>query len=459
LSEKTVFELEDFLNNDQKDFLDDYSKKNSLQVLQLKKQFIQDSYDKLSFVTKDNYEIDSKIIEAEQEKDFRISKQIRSLNDSSIVCAKRGYTAPCECGLLNQIPILCGNRKLCPTCNKKYSRKLMKKIYRVLTSVPNSWWAEVVLTYPKKYFDIDNLVKVYPKNKKIAKVFLQDSCLKKHEIMNLMFKEANKWLREVYGIKIKGVKGKRAGVGCVVICHSLKSENPLSEENHFHVHILIPDFVFFPIVEKSLIPCKRINIDLKKDTVKVKTITRTDRTFIGYGEIRRIRFHKSKEQMTKDRKIWQDILKYYESDVDVYFEYFNCKKKLMHKITYNVRGAVKDFNDHFLKEENQHIEMTPEHVKRFDYHADFPFGFKRVRYYGFLSNSQRKKFLDTVTHPKLREMLDPLYKTFEVCSGCFRRFSGFGSEEMDFDEKTMKRTLRMDLVTYENYHKCKMKKD
>jgi len=457
LSENSVLELDCFLNNEQKNYLDVYSKKNSLQVLQLKRQFLQDSYDRLSFYTKDNYEIDSEVVEAEQKKEFNISEQIRSLNDSPIVCAAKGYTVKCECGSLNQSPILCRDRKLCPTCNKNYSRGLMKNIYRELTLIPSTWWAEAVLTYPKNYFE-----KQKDEN---------GDRLTKAEIMDLMFKHSNKWIKETYGMKvavvnldsksaiacIKKSSRKKAGVGCVMVCHSNNSDNPLSSSNHFHVHILIPDFVFFPIAEKSLIPYERTNIDLR--TGKVKTLTKRSRVVEKYGSIKRIRFHKSKEKIKEDRKAWADILKYNESDVNVWFEYFDCKIKLMHKITYIVRGAVKDYNDYFLKKENQNRQMTSEERKKFYYHVDFPRGFNRVRWYGFLSNSQRKKFHETVANLELKEMLDPIYKTFEVCPKCFRLFNSVGSEEMDFDEKTMNRTLRMNLVTYENYHNCKMKKE
>ena len=457
MSEKSVFELDYFLNHEQKNYLDVYSKKNSLQVLQLKKQFMQNSYDKLSFYTKDNYEIDSKVVKAEQKKEFNISEQIRSLNDSPIVCAARGYTVKCECGSLNQSPILCRDRKLCPTCNKNYSRRVMKNIYRELTLVPNTWWAEVVLTYPKKHLEKQ-------KNE-------NGNRLTKAEIMNLMFKHANKWMIKSFGIKVVAEKlvsengitsieksyRKKAGVGCVMVCHSNSSDNPLSSSNHFHVHILIPDFVFSPIAEKSLFPYERTNVDLRTGTVK--KLTKRDRVFDKYGSIKRIRFHKSKEKMTKDRKDWADIIDYHKSDVNIHYEYFNCKIQLMHKITYIVRGAVKDYNDYFLEEENQNKLMTLEEIKKFYYHVDFPRGFNRVRWYGFFSNSQRKKFHEAITNLELKEMLDPIYKTFEVCPKCFRPFVSIGSEEMDFDEKTMNRTLRMNLITYENYHKCKMKKD
>ena len=438
MSENTVFELDHFLNNEEKDFLDNCSKKNSLQVLQLKKQFIQESYEKLKFATKHDYKVDSKV-EDEQKKEFYISDQIRSLNDSSIVCAARGYTVKCECSSLNQKPIFCGERKLCPLCNKNYSRKIMRKIYRMLTLISNTWWAEVVLTYPKQHFD--------------------EELLTKAEIMDLMFKHANAWMKKAYGIKIKKPRyDRKAGVGCVMSCHSNHSKDPLDPSDNFHVHILIPDFVFFPIVEKTMYPYEKTTVDLKKGVVK--KIVSSDRTVHGYGSIKKVRFHKSKEKLAADRKAWADIIDYHESDVNVWCEYFNCKKKLMHKITYIVRGAIKDYNDYFLKKGNQNRLMTLEEIKKFYYHVEFPRGFKRVRWYGFLSNSQRSKFLKTITNLELKDIIDPIYlKTFDVCSRCFRRFISIGSEEMDFDGETMKRTLRMDLITYENYHKCKMKKE
>lgn len=430
MSENSVLELDYFLDNEQKEYLDDHSKKYPHQVLQLRKQFIQSSYDKLSFFTKDNYEIDLSVIEAEQKKDFSVSEQIRSLNDSSVVCAKWGFTVKCECGSLNQSPIFCGERKLCPICNKNYSRRLMKSIYRVLTLIPDSWWSEVVLTYPKNHFDEEHLTKT--------------------DIIKLMLKSANTWIKKTYGKK----------TGCVMVCHSNNTKNPLSSSNNFHVHILIPDFVFSPVIEKTLVPYEKTTVDMKEGTVK--TFFSSDRAIKGYGELKRIKFHKSKEEIIKNRKAWADIIKHTKSDVNVWFEYFNCKKKLMHKINYVVRGAVKDFNDYFLLKENQNRQMTFEERKKFYYHVDFPSGFNRVRWYGFLCNSQRGKFLKTVANFELIKMLDPIYETFEVCVVCFRRFNGVGSEEMVFDKETMKRTLRMDLITYENYrklHNCKMKTD
>lgn len=460
MSESSVFGLDHFLNHEKKNYLDVYSKKNSLQISQLKKQFLQDSYNKLSFYTKDNYEIDSEVVEAEQKKEFYISDQIRSLNDSSIVCAVRGYTVKCECGTFIQSPILCRDRKLCPTCNKNYSRRLMKNIYRQLTLIPNTWWAEVVLTYPQSYLE-----KQKDKN---------GDLLTKAGIMKLMFKHANKWMIKSFGVKvavanletesgiasIKKSSRKKAGVGCVMVCHSNNSDYPLSPTNHFHVHILIPDFVFSLVAEKSLFSYKKTKfVDLKKGTVKTPKKKKRDREVFGYGQIKRIRFHRSKEELKERRKSWADIIGYYESDVNVWSQYFNSNTLLMHKITYIVRGAVKDYNDYFLKEENQNRQMTFEERRKFYYHVDFPRGFNRIRWFGFLCNSQRKKFNETVANLELKEMLDPIYKTFEVCPKCFRRFNSVGSEEMDFDKKTMNRTLRMNLITYENYHNCKMKKE
>lgn len=420
LSENSVFELEHFLSDDQKQIFDNFVRKDDLKILQLKKKFRQDSYERLSFLNKDSFEIDTEIIKFEQEKDFRIAKQIRSLNDSLIVCAKWGESVKCACGTLLSSPVLCREKKICPTCNKIYSHSMMKNIYRVMTSIPDSYWAENVLTYPQNYFD--------------------EELLTKAEIFRLIFKQASDWIKKIYGKK----------TGCLMVCHSWGSKNPLSPGNHFHVHILIPDFVFFPITQKTQFPYEKTTVDVRKGIVK--TFTSSDRTIVDYGQIKRLRFFKQDVELKKYRETWAEILQFYESEVNVYHEYFKCKKKLMHKITYMVRGAVKDFNDYFLKEENLTREMTSLDKVRFFYHVNFPHAFNRVRWYGFLCNSQRGKFLNFLIPTELRKMLDEVYKTFEVCPICFEQFNHYEAVTKEFDSKIMFRTLRMDLVIYENYH-------
>ena len=420
MSENSVFELEYFLDDEQKKILSNFVRKDDLKVSQLRKKFRTESYERLSFLTKDNFEIGTEIIKFEQEKDFCIAEQIRSLNDSPIICAKWGESVMCSCGTLLSSPVLCRMKKTCPTCNKIYSHSMMKKIYRVMTSIPNSYWAENVLTYPKNYFD--------------------EELLTKAEIFNLIFKHANTWIKKIYGKK----------TGCLMVVHSNNSKTPLSSSNHFHVHILIPDFVFYPIVQKTYLPYKKTTVDLKKGTVK--TFPSSDRKIVDYSLIKRLKFFKQDVELKKYREIWAEILQYYKSEVNVYHEFFKCKKKLMHKITYMVRGAVKDFNDYFLKEENLTRKMTEVDKDRFFYHVNFPYAFNRVRWYGFLCNSQRGKFLNFLIPIELRKMLDEVYKTFEVCPICFEKFDHYSAYTEEFDNKNMLRTLRMDLVIYENYH-------
>ena len=413
---KNVYDVEHFLNSDQKKELLSHSK--TFDISKLRKQFREESYNRLSFLSKSRFEITSQTIVFEQEKDYRIAEQVRSLNESPIVCAQYGTTVKCSCGTLLSSPTLCREKKVCPTCNKIYSHSMMKNIYRVLTSIPDSYWAENVLTYPQYYFD--------------------ETELSKEDIFKIMFKHANTWIKKLYGKK----------TGVVMVCHSWHSKNPLSPDSHFHVHILIPDFVFYPQVEKSLVPCRTIDLRGKAN----KTFDRKSRTIISYSKMKRIRFHQSHEGLKEFRRTWANIINYHETDVNIYHEYFNSKRKLQHKITYIVRGAVRDFNNFFLEEKNQHIEMTTKHKERFDYHTSFQVAFNRVRWYGYLCNSQRGKFLNYLIPLEIRKLLDEVYKSFEVCPICFERFDAVQAQTKLYDSETMVRTLRMDIITYENYH-------
>lgn len=402
--------------------------KENIAAQQYKKNIVQKSYEQIEKIYKERYEIDESFIKIFQLSQYEIHDELISLHDSFFRCCEFGSTKTCECGQVVQSPIFCRETKLCPICNNIESMRRMKNIYRTLTLLDTSstdesdfYFIHNVLTYPKNYFD---------------------SKLSKEDIFRIMFKHSNEWKKRVYG--------KHAGA--VGVCHSWKVF-VLSTENHFHIHMIIPEFVFSPIVEKSLIPIKNVKIKIKGkeglEECEIKSWTRKSRTIVDYSRMKKLLVHRQLEPM---REEWKKIINY-EEEVNFYHHYTKSKKKLAHLIKYLVRGYIQDLNEFLLEDKNKSILLTEKDKERIFYHANFETAFNRVRWFGFLCNSQRGTFINWFIPSILWEKILELDKTFEVCPRCFKIIDFWDGMTKKYDSKTMLRTVRMNLLIYELYEK------
>lgn len=302
---------------------------------------------------------------------YHISPQIRSLTENE-QCIKWGFGKNCSCGHQVAIPYFCRNRNHCPVCNRRYSQFRGRSIFETLTLVPDTYVIQLVLTYPEEYFPGD---------------------LPKEEIEKLIHKQSRKFISETFGSRVGGVKK----------VHSWKSKNPL-EKPHWHIHILIPSFVFYPVTVESLDKSRKIRVDYA---------------------IKHLRVLKTKEQLSEMRKLWAEIIGY-KKPVNIHYEYSNKSKKIAHWSNYISRCSILDINK-FLKDKGEHHNLTQKEVSWFWYHTNYKPHFKRIRWFGFLCDSQRGKVLKYLYSKDWAELLNRDKKFIWVCPNCATPIDKFDS--------------------------------
>ncbi len=69
-------------------------------------------------------------------------------------CGKIGHKQECGCGEYNFKPILCGDRLVCPICNRSYAVRMGSKAFHKFFEYGSQVVIHLVLTYPKGYFDL-----------------------------------------------------------------------------------------------------------------------------------------------------------------------------------------------------------------------------------------------------------------------------------------------------------------
>jgi len=399
--------------------------REDINAQQYKKKILQKSYEQIERLYKERYEVDETFIKIFQLSQYAIHDELRLLNYNLFSCCEYGITKTCECGQVVQSPMFCRETKLCPICNNVESMRRMQNIFRTFTLLDTSltnesdfYFIHNVLTYPKDYFDSD---------------------LSKEDIFREMYNHANEWKKKVYG----------KHVSAIVVCHSWKTEDPLSPDNHFHVHMIIPEFVFSPIVEKSLVPLKKIHIELKESSnyYKIKESYQKSRRIVDYSKMKKILVYRDVKIL---RQVWKKTINY-DSEVNIFHQYTNSKKKLAHLIKYIVRGFIQDVNNYLLKNENKSILLTEKNKERIFYHANFELAFNRVRWFGFLCNSQRGTFVNWFIPSILWKKILEFDKSFEVCPRCFKVIDFWDGMTKKYDSKNMLRTIRMNLLVYKLY--------
>lgn len=304
---------------------------------------------------------------------YYIAPQIRdfSKKDAAIIdgdfittsCCLWGFGKTCSCGHQVAIPYFCRDRKHCPVCNRRYSQFRGRSIFETLTLVPDTYVSQTVLTYPKNYFSKD---------------------LSKEDIERQIHKQSRKFIAATFGKRVGGVKK----------VHSWKSKDPL-DSPHWHIHILIPSFVFYPVTINSLDNSRKITVDYA---------------------IKHLRALKTKEQLNSMRKLWGEIIGY-PQEVNIHYEYSNKPKKIAHWCNYISRGSILDINE-FLKDKGEHYKLTQKEVSWFWYHTDYERGFRTIRWFGFLCDSQRGKVLKYLFSKDWAELLKMDKKFLWVCPNC-----------------------------------------
>jgi hypothetical protein len=293
---------------------------------------------------------------------YHISPQIRSLTENE-QCIKWGFGKTCSCGHEVAIPYFCRKRNHCPVCNRRYSQYRGRSIFETLTLVPDTYVIQLVLTYPGNYFS---------------------STDPKEEIESLIHKQSRKFIAATFGKRVGGVKK----------VHSWKSKDPL-DSPHWHIHILIPSFVFYPVTINSLDNSRKITVDYA---------------------IKHLRALKTKEQLNSMRKLWGEIIGY-PQEVNIHYEYSNKSKKIAHWCNYISRCSILDINK-FLKDKGEHYKLTQKEEEWFWYHTNYKPHFKRIRWFGFLCDSQRGKTLKYLFSKDWAELLKMDKKFLWVCPNC-----------------------------------------
>lgn len=314
---------------------------------------------------------------------YHISPQIRSLTDNE-QCIKWGFGKTCSCGHQVAIPYFCRKRNHCPVCNRRYSQFRGRSIFETLTLVPDTYVIQLVLTYPGNYFS---------------------STDPKEEIESLIHKQSRKFISETFGARVGGVKK----------VHSWKSKNPL-DSPHWHIHILIPSFVFYPVSVTSLDNSRKITVDYA---------------------IKHLRVLKTKEQLNSMRKLWAEIIGY-SKEVNLHYEYSNKTKKIVHWCNYISRCSILDINK-FLKDKGEHYTLTQKEVSWFWYHTNYKPHFKRIRWFGFLCDSQRGKVLKYLFSKDWASLLKKDKKFLWVCPNCGELIDKLDSDviTISITEKTL----------------------
>lgn len=451
--------------------------KTSSNVQRYKKKLIQRAYEKIEKGLKDLSELTSKTIKEFQLEKYKIHPSVNHFNRISLEeqskfvfdCGQLGfrYNYPCDCGkneknvfkyLFAHIP--CGNNKTCPICSRFVAMQRMSSIYRFFTLLDFSdtdemdfWFAYPILTYPKGHLEktiiieklqqIDlsklNTVTIESIRQQKTRIFDKESfILSKEEIYDKMFEHSNIWKREIFDKKRKGKLQNR--VASLNIPHSWSSKNPLSSDSHNHVHCIIPELVFHPIVEKSQVPVKKIIIGTKTES-EVKIIMKKSRKIVGYSKPKKIIFHRSLEELKEMREVWAKTIGY-DSEVNIHWKYGNSRKKLVHYLKYILRSYVQDLNKELIKnDEKKPLIFSKAQNEIVQYHSSFKTGFKRIRWFGYLSNSLRKGFLNYFVPEMVRDILSQLDYLRKVCPICFH---GVGDDKpipCDFDSEKMLRVV------------------
>jgi len=305
---------------------------------------------------------------------YHITPQIRSLtgNDN---CIKWGFGKTCSCGFKVAIPYFCRERNHCPVCNRRYTHFRGRSIFETLTLVPDSYVSQTVATYPEDYFSGD---------------------LSKEEIESQIHVHSREFVKRCFGERVGGVKrvhswhswGKKKQITNPLF------KSPLSKP-HWHVHILIPSFVFYPVTINNLDESRKITVDYA---------------------IKHLRVWKTKEELNEMRRVWAEIIGY-PQEVNIHYEYSNKRKKIAHWCNYISRSSILDINE-WLKDKGEHYKLTHEEESWFWYHINYKPRFQRIRWFGFLCNSQRGKVLKYLFSKDWAELLKKDIKFLWVCPNC-----------------------------------------
>jgi len=310
---------------------------------------------------------------------YHISPQIRALTKNE-QCIKWGFGKTCKCKQPVAIPYFCRERNHCPVCNRRYSQTRGRAIYQTLTLVPDSYVIQLVLTYPGNYFSSD---------------------LTKEEIEKQIHVQSREFVKRSFGKKVGGVKK----------VHSWKSKSPL-ESPHWHIHILIPSFVFYPVKIASLDKSRKLTVDYA---------------------IKHLRVLKTKDELKIMRNLWGEIIGY-PGEVNIHYEYSNKKKKIIHWCNYISRCSILDINK-FLKDKGEHYKLTQKEEEWFWFHTNYKTYFKRIRWFGFLCDGQRGKVLKYLFSKDWAQLLTQDKVFLWVCPNC-----GEPIDKFDVDVKTMQIT-------------------
>lgn len=426
-------------DKEEKEYLESFSK--SINAQKLKKKILQNAYSSIENFYQETFQISEKAMKEFQLKKYQVHPQLTLLNElfhqiygnkEYVKCSSTGRVQIHECGDYSFSPHYCRNRHYCPICNYLEAMQKMISTYRVLTLLDTSttnemdfYFALPTVTYPNNYFDIE--------------------IMSKNDIQIKMFENFNEWKKKCFG--------KHTALNS--INHTWSSEEPFRDDPHFHSHGVIPEFVFYPVVEKSQIPFEKKKVDLdyvinKMDGTESGAI-RKSRNIVDYSKIKRIRLHRTEEELEYMKTVWKEILGLDpDMKINLFWIYTNKRNELIKYLKYIYRGHVHDCNKYLL-EINPNMVLEEKHIKIFDYHNTFNWGFNRIRWYGFLCNSQRGTFLNWFIPKNIYEKLLDLDKTFEVCGTCFKKVDFSNCRTVNYDKDKHVRTIRMNMIIYITY--------
>ncbi len=341
---------------------------------------------------------------------YHISPQIRILTEND-QCIKWGFGKICDgCGKQVAIPHFCRERNHCPVCNRRRSHFRGRSIFDTLTLVPESYVSQTILTYPEDYFSLTDL--------------------SKEDIESQIHVHSREFVKRCFGEKVGGVKRVHSwhSWGDNKRITNPLDKSPLSKP-HWHVHVLTPSFVFNPVTVTSLDNSRKITVDYT---------------------IQQFRVFKSKEQLNEMRRIWAEIIGY-DKPVNFYYEWSNKKSKISHWSKYISRGSILDINE-WLKDKGAAYKLTQKEESWFWYHTDYKKRFQRIRWFGFLCNTQRGKILKYLFPKDFDSLLKMDKKYIWVCPKCVTplNMTCVDATKMEFTDKVLL-AIQCESETWEMY--------